>query len=830
MHRAEERAALGAPLVRVAPGVETWKCSQDAIGVFGFELGADFVTSCGEGFRALFGLEAGVRFDWETWSARLHPEDRERVFADFARLLTAGGSAPIEFRVVRGGDAPRRVLTRARSIASRDAACKVSGVAVDVSELETPDSPVALRGPGRAPGGRSLDTEGVLRALGAVSPDLMFARDLEGRVLYANAATLDLLGRPEREVVGRTAFELFEDPARAEAITRDDERVAHLGRSETIEEEFVHARQGETRVYLSTRSPLRDQASGRVIGVVSVGRDVTGARRAERALAESEAKLRLIVDRVPASLAIFDAEMRYLALSRRFVQDHGLEVADPDDLVGRSHYEVFPNLPERYRELHRRVLSGETVSADRDSYVRDDGRAEWVRWEMAPWRRADGEIGGLILFSEIITARTEADAVLSRDRAELERLVQERSDDLQRTQARLAQAEKLTALGQLAGGIAHDFNNVMQAVQGGASLIMRRCDDPAQVIRLAGMIEDAARRASGITRRLLAFSRKSALSPEPIDARAVLEGLSELLTHTFPAGVDVVLAAGPGLPLLTADRSELETVLVNLATNARDAMPGGGRLTFSAQAETVRPEQAQAMDLPAGAYVRIEVADTGAGMDETTLARALEPFFTTKPLGAGTGLGLPMARRFAEQSGGRLALESRPGKGTKVALWLPEAKAAPDGLGADSRRRGLRAARTDPEHVLIVDDEDAVRDVLATQLAEYGYVVHRAKTGALALERLDGDARVDLIVSDLAMPGMDGVAVIEAARTRRPGLPAILLTGFAGEAAALAESCPFKLMRKPVSGEQLAASVAELLERTRAARPAQTLAPASWLQ
>jgi PAS domain S-box-containing protein len=643
---------------------------------------------------------------------------------------------------------------------------------------------------------------------------------------------LDLLGCSERDAVGRTALELLGDPARAEAVICDDRRIVSLGRPETVEEEFVHARQGEARIYLSTRAPLREPGTGRIIGIVGVGRDITAARRAERALAESEAKLRLIVDRVPASLAIFDADMRYLAASRRFVQDHGLDVDDPDDLVGCGCYEVFPNLPERYREQHRRVLAGETISADRDSYVRDDGRVEWQRWEMGPWRKADGEIGGAILFSEIITARTEAEAVLSRDRAQLERLVQERSDDLQRTQARLAQAEKLTALGQLAGGIAHDFNNVIQAVQGGASLIMRRCDDPSQVVRLAGMIEDSARRASGITRRLLAFSRKSALSPEPIDASIVLEGLRELLTHTLPASIEVELAVGADLPALTADRSELETVLVNLATNARDAMPEGGRLTFTARAETVRSDQARAMDLPAGAYVRLEVADTGAGMDEATLSRALEPFFTTKPLGAGTGLGLPMARSFAEQSGGRLALESRPGKGTKVTLWLPEARTGGDVLGADRRRRALEAPGVDPEHVLIVDDEDAVREVLATQLAEYGYVVDQVKTGALALERLDSGARVDLIVSDLAMPEMDGIALIEAARARRSTLPAILLTGFAGEAAALAESCPFKLMRKPVSGEQLAACVAELLECSRPARRVLPAAqgPSGWLQ
>ncbi len=241
------------------------------------------------------------------------------------------------------------------------------------------------------------------------------------------------------------------------------------------------------------------------------------------------------------------------------------------------------------------------------------------------------------------------------------------------SERRLRQAEKMGALGQLAGGIAHDFHNVLQAVQGGATLLQRRPGEPERVLRIAGTILAAAERGLAITRRLLVFSRRGDLRAEPVDIAVLLHGLADLLVHTLGSGVAVRVEAASGLPMLLADKGQLETVLINLATNARDAMAGQGSLTLTATAEIAADGADRTLMgvLRPGRYIRLSVADTGSGMDADTLERALEPFFTTKPVGQGTGLGLPMAQGFAEQSGGGLHISSAPGQGTTVSLWLP---------------------------------------------------------------------------------------------------------------------------------------------------------------
>jgi signal transduction histidine kinase/ActR/RegA family two-component response regulator len=386
------------------------------------------------------------------------------------------------------------------------------------------------------------------------------------------------------------------------------------------------------------------------------------------------------------------------------------------------------------------------------------------------------------------------------------------------TQARLAQARRTEALGQLAGGIAHDFNNVLQAVQGGARLIQDSAEDAGRVRRLASMITDAAARGATVTRRLLTFARRADLRGEPIAPAELLASTREILQHTLGGGIEVRIQAAPGVPALLADRGQLETVLVNLAVNARDAMKGAGVLTLSAIEEAVAAGNGAADARPAGlrpgAYVRLSVADTGAGMDAATLARVAEPFFTTKPRGQGTGLGLAMARGFAEQSGGALHIESAPGAGTTVRLWLPVAGDKP--IAANQPlAKAAQVADTRP-HVLLVDDEALVRALTAEGLDAAGLDVVSVGSGAEALELLDAGEDVDLMITDLSMPGMDGVTLIKEAQHRRAGLPAILLTGFATRVAELAVggaiSGSFSLLRKPIDTSLLAERAAMLLK------------------
>jgi signal transduction histidine kinase/CheY-like chemotaxis protein len=368
----------------------------------------------------------------------------------------------------------------------------------------------------------------------------------------------------------------------------------------------------------------------------------------------------------------------------------------------------------------------------------------------------------------------------------------------------LLHTQRTEALGRLAGGVAHDFNNVLQAVLGGAKSIDRRSDDPG-IKRLAGMVIDAADRGASVTRRLLTLARRGELRTEPVQLSDVLAGLHEVLTHTLGAEIEVRIEASHPLPPVLADKWQLETVLVNLSVNARDAMAslGGGILTLSAMAESVLPRDAQENGPKPGSYIRIAVADTGLGMDAATLARATEPFFTTKSDSKGTGLGLAMAKGFVEQSGGALRIISERGRGTTVTLWLPRGK-------ADATKPTAAEAET--------AEEKGNAPASSRSLSILGCNIVTAANGAEALAHLDQSDMLDLLVTDLAMPGMDGLSLIRAARDRRPRLPALLLTGHAGDAHAallgLAEaSGPFAMLRKPAHAEEMWASCETLLSQ-----------------
>jgi PAS domain S-box-containing protein len=445
---------------------------------------------------------------------------------------------------------------------------------------------------------------------------------------------------------------------------------------------------------------------------------------------------------------------------------------------------------------------------------RRDGAEIVVSAHKALRRDEDGRPLAVLEALADVTAQREAEKVLARDKAELERLVEERSRELDESRARAAHAERMQALGQLAGGIAHDVNNVLQAVQSGVKLIEKRASGTEEIGRIADMINEATARGSNITRRLLAFSRGGELRAEALDPAALLGGLREVLRSTLAAGVEVRVEAPAGLPSLLADKGQLETVLINLATNARDAMPEGGVLTFAAALAT--REDAADVSLPPGPHVRLSVMDTGAGMPPEVLARVTEPFFTTKAEGEGTGLGLALAKGFAEQSGGGLPIESAPGRGTTVALWFPLAPATaspPSGKAteASAAARGRRA------RILLVDDDPMVRDLTALQLWDGGFVVLPVSSGAAALALLDAGEAVDLLISDLKMADMDGLTLIGGAQLRRKGLPAILLTGSPDTAAEQAAGQGgFDMLRKPVTPEQLAERLAKALEGAKA--------------
>jgi signal transduction histidine kinase/CheY-like chemotaxis protein len=345
----------------------------------------------------------------------------------------------------------------------------------------------------------------------------------------------------------------------------------------------------------------------------------------------------------------------------------------------------------------------------------------------------------------------------------------------------LMQSQKMEAVGQLTGGLAHDFNNLLAGIMGNIQLAKTRiaqgkADDIDRYLTAA---EGASKRAAALTHRLLAFSRRQTLDPKPTDLNHLIAGMEDLINQTVGPEVTVAVTAQAGLWNTIVDPNQLENALLNLCINARDAMPEGGNLTITADNRALDDRAARARGLTAGDYVALCATDTGAGMSEEVLGRAFEPFYTTKPIGMGTGLGLSMVYGFAKQSGGQAEIQSEPGKGTSVCLYLPrhlgEAESPREDRAADAL-----AASGSGEVVLVVDDEPTIRMLIADVLEELGYAAIEAKDGVAGLEILQANGRIDLLISDVGLPGgINGRQLADAGLSLRPELKILFITGYA---------------------------------------------------
>ena len=398
----------------------------------------------------------------------------------------------------------------------------------------------------------------------------------------------------------------------------------------------------------------------------------------------------------------------------------------------------------------------------------------------------------------------------------LEARVSERSAALLEAEDRLRQAQKMEAVGQLTGGIAHDFNNLLTGIMGSLERLQTRLPhaDPKELTRYIGAARDASVRAANLTNRLLAFSRRQPLKPRGTNIDRLVAGMAELVTRTIGPGIRLEIAPGPGLHATMVDPNQLEHALLNLCINASDAMPSGGSLRIITANASLTPDQAKPLDLPPGDYVTLTVSDTGTGMTPEVLARAFDPFFTTKPAGRGTGLGLSMIYGFARQSGGHTEVISRPGIGTAVTLYLPRHAGAVD-EPLPASLQPAAAATGLGESILLVDDEPSIRLLAAEVLEEQGYIVHQAANAEGALQILRHGPPIDILVTDLGLPGISGGALAEAALAQRPGLKILFITGY-GERSPRPRkfTAPGQaVLSKPFAMSALAARVQEMLAR-----------------
>jgi PAS domain S-box-containing protein len=535
------------------------------------------------------------------------------------------------------------------------------------------------------------------------------------------------------------------------------------------------------------------------------------------ALRASEARFRAIVDGMPQPIWSADADGKPDFFNARWQEVIGtsplFERAQPDGTAHPFAWDrlLHPDDLARTREDWRAAVRSGVPFRSEFRMRTSDGAWRWFTGRALPVHDdLSGEIVRWFGSCTDIDNTVRAREALTRSTEELEQLVSERTVSLQRemlerekAEEALAQAQKMEAVGQLTGGVAHDFNNLLTAVLGSLEMIGKRSDDP-QIRRFANNAQRAAERGARLTQQMLAFSRRQRLAPEPVEMHHLIAGIGDLLTRAVGATIVVETRLDEGLPPAFVDPAQTELVLLNLAINARDAMQDGGVLTIAGFLLPAVPFD-MALDLVPGSYVAIAVTDTGCGMTREVQERAFEPFFTTKEQGKGTGLGLSQVYGFVRQSGGSVTLRSAPGEGTTVTVYLPCADAA-----ALAERAGAVAEPQSPAQrasILVVDDDDDVRDLVAAMLEELGHRVTVAANGRTALELLSRDERFDLLLADVAMPGLSGVEVARAAREQEHAPRVLYATGYADLGAYRPGLEGEDLIRKPYRMADLAARV-----------------------
>jgi len=624
----------------------------------------------------------------------------------------------------------------------------------------------------------------------------------------------DLIGKPVREAVpeveGQGLFELLDK------VYRSGE--AFSGRSVAISLQRAPDGPREERLLDFVFQPIFD-AQGAVTGIFADGYDVTERRTAEQALQESEERFRLIADSAPVPMWVTRLDRTRSFVNRAYVEFLGISYDEAVNFDWRTviHPEDAPRILAESMAGEASLKTFELVSR----YKSGSGW-RWLRSTSQPRWGPNGEHAGFIGVAHDITGLKEAEVALREVNETLEKRVAERTADLSaaldRLQAEvgerlkaeeaLRQAQKMEAVGQLTGGIAHDFNNLLTPIMGGLELIASRVEDP-RLKRIAETALESTRRGAKLTGQLLAFSRIQRINMGPVAVNDVISAMQRLLRHTIGGAVRIETRLDPRAGFGVCDANQLENAILNLAINARDAMPEGGTLTIFTDRVRLDDEP----DHPAGEFVRITVADTGQGMPADILARAVEPFFSTKPLGKGTGLGLAQVYGIAQQAGGTLRIDSEVGKGTSVDILLPTALAA--GESAEEAGGPTAASSRSPAgaRVLIVDDDDDVRAFLAECLEGLGCTVVSAASGAQGLEALR-ESRPDLALIDYAMPGMNGAEAARRARALHPGLPIVFVTGYAESEqleTALGGNVP--VLRKPFTLAELTAAVEENVGR-----------------
>jgi len=574
-----------------------------------------------------------------------------------------------------------------------------------------------------------------------------------------------------------------DDREATEKIFRD--AVAGDVRDYSVQYRIVRPSDGETR-WISVKSTIERDENGKAIRLVGAHTDVTEQVVADLALRQSEEQFRKLADQLADLNATLAQRVEEKTRERDRIWNVSqdlLVVADRDgvwrtvnpawtktlgwneaELLNRtSEWLEHPDDGGLTRTEVNRLIQGNLTVKFEGRFRHKDGSYRWLSWTGVP------DQDHIYAVARDVTAEKAA------------------ADRLKATEEALLQSQKMEAVGQLTGGIAHDFNNLLTGIVGSLDLLQTRLNQgrTENVARYINAAMTSANRAAALTHRLLAFARRQPLIPKSVDANQLVVSLEDLLRRTIGETIDLEIAAPDDLWCTLCDPNQLESALLNLAINARDAMPDGGKLTIATANARIAGLTAETPALLPGDYICIEVTDTGVGMSAEVAARAFDPFFTTKPIGQGTGLGLSMIYGFARQSNGHVTIDSRLGRGTSIKLYLPRHHGDIAASHASAARAAEHAATG--ETVLVVEDEPVVRGVILEMLHEEGYRTLEAVDGPSGLRILRTNGRVDLLITDVGLPGMNGRQLADQARETRPRLKILFVTGYA-ESVAISEA------------------------------------------
>lgn len=624
--------------------------------------------------------------------------------------------------------------------------------------------------------------------------------DMVTRDLFLSPGARRNMGVPEAARVRLEDLPNYVHPDDRERVNERLRRAIKGVEDYEIEYRLADVSQGERWVH-GRGEVIRDE-DGRAIRMIGLNFDVTNRRRSEEQVRESEARFRNLADSAPALMWVSRPGGIREFVNRAYVEFAGLDYDGALTMDWRTRL-----YPDDLPNILKAQVAGEASRAPfslEGRYRRADGEWRWLKSFSQPRFDPTGAFVGFIGIAFDTTDAKNAEAKLTGVNELLADRVEEAVAERDAAQAALLQSQKLEAIGQLTGGVAHDFNNLLTVIIGALDVVERHPDDERRREKMIGAALAAAKRGEKLTQHLLAFARRQPLKPEICRVDRLIAECEGLLRRALGDAYTFYMRLGSGVRSARIDAGQFEAALLNLVVNARDATPPGGEVSIESRPVTLARKQGE---LEPGKYLRVAVRDTGMGMDAATIARAVEPFFTTKAPGEGTGLGLSQVYGFARQSGGSVEIESKPGEGATVALMLP----VDEGAAAIDLAPAVDHVQAQvPSRVLLVEDDPQVAELVDAMLHDLGHSVVRAGGVDEALSRLEQDQNIQLVLSDVIMPGgRSGVDLAEQLAATRPGLPVVLCSGYTGGDQGRARAGDWPFISKPFSLETLAQALAQ---------------------